>query len=701
MPSSVLAATAVLMTMTDIAELAEVQRPVVTTWRRRHADFPAPAGGDESQPLFDPLVVASWLLMTGRISPERAEQELVLFMLTGLAARYRGPDVVAAVTALLCLRFLAGESDPLCDGAGDPVAAARALARRTDPNDGVLLAEVRAIPADADWLIRLVDDLVEASWSCCEAFERVMAARHKFGVGPLAAVAVSPALAQLIAELSGAAERSRRGGQVLVADPSAGPGDLIAAVARLLGPDVPPAVAAAEPDPALARLLRRRLLVHGISEAALDIRTGAELPDDSGNPDLIVTHIPYQPGEARDLVAVLDAVGDVAVRLSPGRFGVVLGPAAVLTGDLPPYSAEERARAELLASDMVEAIIQLPGGLLPFRPGYQTALWVLTQARDSRWRGRVLLADISDRELSHQVISDLVEDVITWRRDGYRPSAHRRVFGQQVEIKDLVSPPRPLTVSGRPSSPRERASDSARRVNVVTQCGVDLDRIGATATADRRHISTEAIAAADLHPHIESLGVLVRSRRLILRQGTRIKPAHITKSGHHVVLGTDEVTGARNPGQRRVDREVFARAYPNARLTEPGDILATTTPRPAAIVDRRGYAIAEFPVRVLRIPAEESEQFTYRVLAALLFADGTGGRAAGAVRAARTLEEHRIILLTPAQVRELDRMLAGIDDRRDLIQKELTTLDEMQHAAIGGLIDGTLTLTTSELTGQD
>ena len=146
---------------------------------------------------------------------------------------------------------------------------------------------------------------------------------------------------------------------------------------------------------------------------------------------MIVTQVPYQPGEARDAAAVLDKVDDVAVRLSPGRFGVVLGPAAVLTGELPPYSAEERARADLLAGDMVEAIIRLPGGLVPFRPGYETALWVLTQARDSRWRGRVLLADVSDRELTHEVISDLVEDVVTWRRDGYVPGAHRRVFGHR------------------------------------------------------------------------------------------------------------------------------------------------------------------------------------------------------------------------------------------------------------------------------
>ena len=93
-------------------------------------------------------------------------------------------------------------------------AAARALARGIDPNDGVLLAEIRAIPQTAGWLVRLV------------------------------------------AELTGAADCARRGTPVRVADPVAGPGDLLAAVVGVLGPDHPPVVAAAEADPALARLLR-------------------------------------------------------------------------------------------------------------------------------------------------------------------------------------------------------------------------------------------------------------------------------------------------------------------------------------------------------------------------------------------------------------------------------------------------------------
>ena len=77
MPASVLTAPALLMTMTDIAELADV-----TASRRDelapppHRTFPAPAGGDEAQPLFDPREVADWLLATGRIERERAEQEL-------------------------------------------------------------------------------------------------------------------------------------------------------------------------------------------------------------------------------------------------------------------------------------------------------------------------------------------------------------------------------------------------------------------------------------------------------------------------------------------------------------------------------------------------------------------------------------------------------------------------------------------------
>jgi hypothetical protein len=64
-------------------------------------------------------------------------------------------------------------------------------------------------------------------------------------------------------------------------------------------------------------------------------------------------------------------------------------------------------------------------------------------------------------------------------------------------------------------------------------------------------------------------------------------------SGRHAVLGTEEVAGIRRPGLRRIDWETFAQAYPNARLTERGDVLVTMTPRPAAMVDRDGFGLID------------------------------------------------------------------------------------------------------------
>lgn len=686
MPAEYYAAPRVLMSMADIAALAQVQRPVVSNWRRRRLNFPQPVGGDQSSWLFDPRPVADWLVARGTISSERADQELALYTLAGVGSQYQGPDFVAAVTSLICLRYLTDENEALADGTDDTITAVRNSAVVADPDDEFLLSEIRGIPRAAAWLIPLVDDLVEAAWNCWRAFERIMSDRNRFRAGMLTANAVTPELARLIGEVSGARELARRTDSMIVADPAAGSGDLLVAVADLLGPDESPLFCAAEPDPALARLVRRRLTVHGVQleDAAIDGEPGA--------PDVVVTQIRYQPGEERDLVSVLDAVDEVALGISDRRYGVILGPADALTDDLDPYSAAERTRAKLLVSDMVEAIVRLPGGVIPFMPGYETALWVLTQARDSRWRGRVLIADVSDRRLTADVVNDLVEDLVTWRREGYVPGAHQRIFGVQVEVGRLVDPPRSLLPSRRPVSPRRRKSDADMRINLISDCGAQLDRIGATATADRRHVPAEWLAAADRRPASDTIGSLVRNRRLTMKKGVRIETADLHPSGKHPVLGSEEVLGRRKPGERRVDSAIFATRYPNARLTEPGDVLVTMTTRPGVMVDHAGFAIAEFPVRILRIPLEEAQQFTPRVLAALLFGNGSGDRPAGAVRPSRDLTEQRVPLLSSEELKRLDDLLAEIDARRELATREIDLLDALQQASTHGIIDGTLTL---------
>ncbi|MCF3181404.1 hypothetical protein IPZ70_15860 [Streptomyces polychromogenes] len=51
----------------EVARLVRVGRAAVQSWRRRYADFPAPAGGAEVHPQFDRAAVVAWLLAYDKI----------------------------------------------------------------------------------------------------------------------------------------------------------------------------------------------------------------------------------------------------------------------------------------------------------------------------------------------------------------------------------------------------------------------------------------------------------------------------------------------------------------------------------------------------------------------------------------------------------------------------------------------------------
>jgi hypothetical protein len=680
----------VRMSKADVAEAALVQRAVVTNWIRRDLGFPDPVEDD----LYHPREVADWLIRTGHGNrgKDELEQEIALYTLAGLATHYDSGDFMAAVTALICLRYLHDEADRLDEEADDVLRKVRDLAAELDPHDELLLSEVRAVPHYAGWLVSAVDDLVEAAYNCQDTFERIIAERNRFGQAAAsrggATTAFSPLLARLIAELSGAREFARRASSIVVTDPAAGAGDLLVAITHVVGEGAEPTFAGAEHDRGLARLTMRRLAVRGVQARSRDIRIGAGLADAMATPDVIVTQLPYQPAEERDAIAILAAIDDMALRLTPGRFAVVLGPADILAGDLPAAPTAERAK--LLKDDMVEAIIRLPVGLVPFRPRYQTALWVLTQARGLRWSGRVLTVDVSDRELTNDIVDAIADEVVTWRRDGYQPRSHGRALAVQKAVKDLVDPPRPLMGGQARSGERERRDAANARVTRIARHGADLDLLRETATTNRHRVRAELLLAADRHPATESIGGLVTGGRLILGSGIRVNPRHLTANGTHPVAGPAEVLAPIPNGTRRIDRATFASSHPKARLTEPGDVLVTLSPRPGALVDHAGYSIAEFPVRILRIPDAERQSFTPRVLAALLFGDGR-------VHAGQRLEDYRVPLLPDAEVARLDDLLAEIEARRQVAQREVDILDDLRQVGIRGLIDGTLSLASDDV----
>jgi hypothetical protein len=220
----------------------------------------------------------------------------------------------------------------------------------------------------------------------------------------------------------------------------------------------------------------------------------------------------------------------------------------------------------------------------------------------------------------------------------------------------------------------------------------DLDKVGAEATAIRP--STRSNAVADIHarPAAKSIGRLAREGFLTVVKGTRLDYAHVTADGHHAVFGSDEVLGVRRPGSRMLDRAVLAASYPRAKLTKPGDVLVTVAPEFGVIIDSRGYSVAEFPVRVLRITEDGHGVLTPLVLAAMLESQKGNHRPFGAIRESRRMEDHQVMMLDPETVGRLDTLLAVLADRRSHAQAEIDMLDELGKLVTTGLSDGTLAL---------
>ncbi|PLW72313.1 hypothetical protein C0036_13270, partial [Streptomyces sp. DJ] len=58
----------VTVSAAEISRLAGVGRAAVSNWRRRHPDFPAPAGGTDASPLFALGEVEEWLRAQGKLA---------------------------------------------------------------------------------------------------------------------------------------------------------------------------------------------------------------------------------------------------------------------------------------------------------------------------------------------------------------------------------------------------------------------------------------------------------------------------------------------------------------------------------------------------------------------------------------------------------------------------------------------------------
>src|SRR6478609_9790013 len=130
--------------LADIADLANVRRPVVTVWRTRSAGtdypFPAPVQVRGGQEWFDGPEVVGWLERTGRGNNPDAREDLAAF--ASLDGRSPAGDetVFLGLTALLCLTRITGR--PFGPADADDVLD---LAEEADPDDEIVYREIETL----------------------------------------------------------------------------------------------------------------------------------------------------------------------------------------------------------------------------------------------------------------------------------------------------------------------------------------------------------------------------------------------------------------------------------------------------------------------------------------------------------------------------------------------------------------------------
>ncbi|GLH99800.1 N-6 DNA methylase [Phytohabitans aurantiacus] len=444
-----------LVTAAEISRLAGVTRATVSNWRRRHLDFPAPAGGTDSSPAYDLDAVRAWLDARGLLPTGAAVDDL-------RAALRARPD--SSTESLLALVVAAHRLDrsALDDLATLPDHDLATRAATLAPSPG-------AVPRGADEAV-----LLRALLRCVQKDGPVVAtdvlAEHGADERTTGNYRTPAPVAELMASLLG----RPRAYPSDVYDPACGVGTLLDAALRLgarraYGQDL---------NPGQAAQAAARLDIAAGPETT-DIRAGDSLRADAfttlttaaalcnppyGNRDWGHDELAYDPRWAYGLPPKgepeLAWVQHCLAHIAPGGYAVLL---------MPPAAAERppgrRLRAELIRGGALRAVIALPAGAAP--PAHVGLhLWLLTRpAPGADPPETVLLVDAARRKVDGW---DAVRDTASTAWWDYNDGTFAAVpsLTRAVPVIDLLAGPVDLTparhVQSAPTA--VRPADHARAV---------------------------------------------------------------------------------------------------------------------------------------------------------------------------------------------------------------------------------------------
>ena len=363
------------VTAAEISRIAGVTRATVSNWRRRHEDFPAPAGGTDSSPLYDLESVRAWLASRGHTSAATPSEELR----TTLRLRAQGGGSGTSEGLLLLVLAAAGHTAAELTAVMElPDADLVAHARR----DAVAAAD--AVPAADPVRFEAGDAAaLRALYACVrdeggQAALGVLAERELEDSAASGAYPTPAPLADLMAQLI-------PGSPAGVLDPACGGGTLLAAAARrgareLYGQDSLPVQARRSAVSLMLTAPEATVTLRAADSLRADAFPGLVADAVLCNPPYGVRdwghdELAYDPRWAYGVPARAESelawVQHALAHLAPGGYAALL---------LPPATAGRasgrRVRQELVRSGALRAVIALPvGASVPLHIGLQ--VWVL------------------------------------------------------------------------------------------------------------------------------------------------------------------------------------------------------------------------------------------------------------------------------------------------------------------------------------
>lgn len=555
------------LTLKDIAELAEVSRPAVSNWRRRHDDFPMPV--EEStprKPLFEAAAVVAWL-KDNDLLPNDAEREL---QLTGLwaAANLLRNEIAVDDIPLVILTLLALDKD----SSFEPSEEFNELRSRISADT---LEDVEQGIAKLN-----VDNHGEAARSVVDRFLGVGSRGDRSQYG----TATSLSSATVVAAAGTSATNA---GTVL--DPACG----IAGTLLGVGHYTPEAqLFGVELHRHTATLAR--LLVH-LTNSDATIVTGDSLTNDpfaDVQADLVVCEPPLDMRIPRESLEQLQRssfghslrspLSEELFLLYAAQHLAADGHAYILTNMAPTFRIPfKEQRQRLTAEGRIEAVVELPAGLFS-ATRIPAVLWILSSEEVKE----PLLIDASAQP--PQSVPNRISEWLSAARN-YEDTD---VPYKRVTLADVVTNDGslcPSTYLTKPSSPAEARSTFDTAIQSLEET-----------TKELMHIRTPRVTA-DVIPAsatFTTLGELIQDGHFKRINGTHSRDKGLETGTAYLAVPNRNATPA------------FVDDYDSADVLRPGDILMPRAGLPAWVYEEDGKTwVPSNMVTVLRPRSDEYDPY--------------------------------------------------------------------------------------------